>query len=171
MWMLLLLLGLLLRPALPHKSPNDRPWLDATLPIPQRVALLMKEMTLEEKMLQLVMATLGDGPPPAGRHDWNETAKVIALGGWGATAASYGGRQCCSLHTSVCPPAPATLSIDRHHTLCLPLCPLALRLPPPHSHGLSLQVPKAAAATCRVPSAGCAPCSRPSSLRRGWAFR
>ena len=33
--------------------PNNRPWLNASLPVSQRVALLMKEMTLEEKAMQL----------------------------------------------------------------------------------------------------------------------
>lgn len=74
----------------PPPKPTHRPWLDATLLIPQRVSLLMAEMTLEEKLLQLVHADLGYGPPPSngGRGSWNQTEKVLALGGWGATSAS-----------------------------------------------------------------------------------
>lgn len=50
----------------------------------------MSQMTFEEKLLQLVMADLRYGlPPPHSRGvPPNETSKVIALGGWGATAAS-----------------------------------------------------------------------------------
>jgi hypothetical protein len=74
-------------PPPPPPRPTHRPWLNATLPIPQRVSLLMAQMTLEEKMLQLVMADIRW--PAPGRNDrWNQTAKVLALGGWGATAAS-----------------------------------------------------------------------------------
>ena len=50
----------------------------------------MAAMTFEEKLLQLVMADIRFGPPPApgSRGRWNSTSKVLGLGGWGATAAS-----------------------------------------------------------------------------------
>ncbi len=72
----------------PPPKPTHRPWLDATLSVPERVALLMSEMTFEEKLLQLVMADLRNGPPPPGSRGTqpNETSKVLALGGWGATS-------------------------------------------------------------------------------------
>ena len=72
----------------PPPKPTHRPWLNATLPVPMRVSLLMSEMTLEEKLLQLVMADLRYGPPPPGSRGTppNETSKVLALGGWGATS-------------------------------------------------------------------------------------
>lgn len=50
-----LLLATVLLAAAPHgctaaPGPPGRPWLDPTLPIPQRVKLLMAQMTLEEKV-------------------------------------------------------------------------------------------------------------------------
>eukprot|EP01045_Picozoa_sp_COSAG04_P015574 COSAG04_NODE_1240_length_7596_cov_17.241697_4_plen_284_part_00 len=74
----------------PPPRPMHRPWLHATMPIPQRVEALMAAMTFEEKLLQLVMADIRFGPPPArgSRGRWNSTTKVLGLGGWGATAAS-----------------------------------------------------------------------------------
>ena len=48
------------------------------MPVPKRVTLLMKEMTHEEKMLQLVMADIKYGVPPP-RQRWNQTEKVLAL--------------------------------------------------------------------------------------------
>ncbi len=74
----------------PPPKPTHRPWLDDTLPVPERVSLLMSVMTFEEKLLQLVMADLRNGPPPPGARGTpkNETSKVLALGGWGATAGS-----------------------------------------------------------------------------------
>ena len=47
----------------------------------------MHEMTFEEKLLQLVMADIRYGAPTRNER-WNETEKVLDLGGWGATAAS-----------------------------------------------------------------------------------
>ena len=59
------LLQLCLRVALASAaaSPNSaRPWLDSTLPIPQRVKTLMAQMTIAEKAGQLLHGSLGLDP-------------------------------------------------------------------------------------------------------------
>jgi hypothetical protein len=58
--LLLLLCAASLTAAPPPNSP--RPWLDAALPIPKRVQLLMAQMTLEEKGLQLLHTSIGIDP-------------------------------------------------------------------------------------------------------------
>ncbi len=73
--LLLLLLSLgPLAAAPPPRAEAERPWLDATLPIAQRVSKLMAQMTLQEKAAQLLHTSIGIGarrsrasPPPSRR--------------------------------------------------------------------------------------------------------
>ena len=57
---------------------SDRPWLDHSLPIPERVQLLMSQMTLPEMAQQLIHSTLpADPADPA-------VVTQIRAGGYGA---------------------------------------------------------------------------------------
>ena len=76
--LLLLCLGPLAAAA-PQRAEAERPWLDATLPIAQRVSKLMAQMTLQEKAAQLLHTSIGIGGP-----EIPGVAAAIAAGGLGA---------------------------------------------------------------------------------------
>ncbi|MEH0153384.1 glycoside hydrolase family 3 N-terminal domain-containing protein [Limibacter armeniacum] len=66
----------------PKSDPKDRPWLDTSLSVKERASLLVAEMTLEEKVSQMVNSATGIERLGVPEYDWwNECLHGVARNG------------------------------------------------------------------------------------------
>ena len=112
-------------------TPADRPWLDASLPVAERVELLLAEMTLEEKagLFFQSMITIGEGggladaDPTFGlpaTHDYVEQRHMTHFNVFGAAPTGHGMAEWHNalqgLAASTRLGIPVTLSTDPRHS-------------------------------------------------------